>query len=402
MQLLLRKQYLTIAACALMLWGCAANDTADEPSPLVTFAPEASFSTVWETGTGVGSKKLELHLEPYFGIEQIYIADIKGRVTAVKKSNGAVLWSVETEYPVSGGLGGTAGYLFFGTRDGRLVALRREDGSVAWVTELTSESLVVPAAEAGIVVTRTVDGNILAFNQLTGEKLWSYSQSVPSLSLRGNSDPVIYRGGVLAGSDNGRLTALALNNGRLLQETPIAIPSGSSELSRLVDVDSKIIIDKGFIYAAAFQGRVVCLSLEAAQAVWARDMSIYRDMTLDGENLYLSDEDGHVWALNAMTGATVWVQDKLHARPITGPVVYRDAVLVADFEGYVHAMHVTDGRFIARTQIGSEDIKVEPVVNDDKVFVLTRKGTLAALTLNRLELVKTNPNPNADANADEE
>lgn len=369
--------------CALLLAACGGTDTADPPSPLPDFTAEAAFETLWKVDTGAGAGDFELHLKPYVTADTVYTADVKGRVSAIDTGNGREKWRNETGLVITGGVGGGGGLLFVGTRDGELVALWQNDGRVAWTSRLSSEALTVPASDLGVVVVRTVDGNLQAFSAATGERLWSYIHPVPTLSLRGNSDPVIFAGGVLAGADNGRLAFLALSNGALLREIPVAVPSGSSELARLIDVDAKPIVEKGIVYTAAFQGRVVALSLENVQPLWARDLSIYQDMALDGENLYAADEMGHVWAVDRMTGATVWVQDKLHARPVSGTAVYRNAVLVGDFEGYLHALDIADGRFVARTRISGEGINVAPVVDKDVVYVYSRDGELAALTLQR-------------------
>jgi outer membrane protein assembly factor BamB len=63
--------------------------------------------------------------------------------------------------------------------------------------------------------------------------------------------------------------------------------------------------------------------------------------------------------------------------------------MVGDHEGYVHAMDIADGRFIARTRVTSKDIKVEPFVNDGRIYILTRKGVLAALSIERLPDAKS-------------
>ncbi|HEX7027773.1 MAG TPA: outer membrane protein assembly factor BamB, partial [Gammaproteobacteria bacterium] len=332
---MLKTGFLT-AACALLLVACSAADTADPPSPLTDFTPEAAFKTLWSVDTGDGYGEFGLQLKPFNATDTIYVADAKGRISAIDKGNGRKKWQIKTDYAVYGGIGGGGGLLFIGTRDGELVALWQSDGRVAWTSPLSSEALSVPAAELGVVVVRTVDGNLQAFSAATGERLWSYIHPVPSLSLRGNSDPVIYAGGVLAGADNGRLAILGLSNGALLREIPVGIPSGSSDLARLIDVDARAIIDNGIVYSAAYQGRVAALSLENVQPLWARELSVYQDMSLDEENLYVADEMGHIWAFDRLTGSTVWVQDKLHARPVSGTSVYDDFVMVGDFEGYLH------------------------------------------------------------------
>jgi outer membrane protein assembly factor BamB len=58
------------------------------------------------------------------------------------------------------------------------------------------------------------------------------------------------------------------------------------------------------------------------------------------------------------------------------------AVIVGDFEGYLHAMDTADGRFVARYRAGDGGINVSPLVVDDVAYVLNRDGQLTALKLN--------------------
>src|SRR5699024_371293 len=112
---------------------------------------------------------------------------------------------------------------------GRVIALDRDSGRQRWKTTVSSDVLSAPTGAAGIVVVRTEDGRLFALSAQDGERVWSYDSSVPRLSLRGNSSPLIVGGDtVLLAQDNGKLASLALRDGRLDWETTVAAPSGRS------------------------------------------------------------------------------------------------------------------------------------------------------------------------------
>lgn len=374
------KRWPALLIFSIGLMGCAGSDTTEPPSPLVDFEPEAGFVKLWSTDTGTGVDKYLLKLKPYLNGDTLYVVDHDGRLSAINRNNGKRLWQVETRLAVSAGVGGGNGMLVLGSSNGEIVAYDQRDGREAWRAKLSSLMLSVPAVDMGAVVARTVDGSLEAFAATTGSKLWSYKYNVPALSLHGTSSPVLIPGAVLSGMDNGRLSALALRDGRLLWETPVAIPGGRSELSRMVDVDMPVLVDRGVLYVGSYQGRVVALGLEGGQIIWAANNSVYNEMVLDQDHLYVADENGHVWALERLVGATVWMQDKLHARPLSGTALLGRAVIVGDFEGYLHAMDTTDGRFVARYRAG-DGVNVPPLVVDDVAYVLSRDGLLTALKL---------------------
>ncbi len=383
---MLKLKTLFYVFMALLLSACGGTDNTEPPSPLRTFDAEANFKQLWSIEVGSDAEDYQGQLKPYIGSNTIYIADHSGRITALDKSEGKVLWQIKTGLNLLGGIGGGAGMLFVATREGELFAFWQKDGGQAWKSPLNSEMLAPPAVDSGVVVVRTTDGNLQALSLTNGEKLWSYRYKVPSLSLRGTASPVVFAGGVLSGTDNGRLAAVAASDGRLLWETSISVPSGRSELSRMVDIDIPVIVNKGIIYVATYQGRILAINMKGGQTIWARDISTFREMSIDDDNIYLADENSHVWAFNRLVGQTVWRQDKLHARPSSGTAVYRDAILVADFEGYLHAMDDADGRFIARTQVSKAGIEVVPQVDEDIIYTLSRDGRLTALTLQRLDI----------------
>lgn len=381
----MRNGLLALAACfALLLGGCGAKDTTEPPAELTEFEPEAAFRVPWSRDTGKGAGQFLLELRPWVGSDAVYTADHRGRLVAVDKETGKVIWKVDTGHPISGGVGGGAGtgMVFVGTSDGRLAAYWQRNGEQVWESRLSSEMLAVPVADSGVVVARTGDGNLEAFSVTTGEKRWSYKYSVPSLSLRGTATPVIFSGGVITGTDSGHLTGIDLTSGRLLFETPVAMPSGHSELSRMIDVDAPVAVDRAVIYAGAYQGQVVAFDMQRGRVGWSREKSVFQPMALDGNNLYLVDDRSHVWALDKLTGATVWVQEKLQARPVSGVAVLDDAVILGDFEGYLHALDTSDGRFIARKRFDG-GIAATPVVEDGRAYIFTREGELSVVELQR-------------------
>lgn len=375
-----------VVLCLFYLGGCAVGDTTEPPSPLVEFEAEADFKVLWQQSTGDGTGDKRLALQPWVTRDAIYTIDHEGLLLALNKENGKPLWRVKTGHEISAGVGGGAGMLFIGTRNGELLAYWESSGELAWQAQLSSEMLALPAADQNVVIAKTVDGNLQAFALSNGEKIWSYTYNVPSLSLHGTAAPVIFHDGVIVGSDSGRLAIISTVDGSLFQEIPIAVPVGASELERLIDVDIPALIDpQGYIYAGAYQGRVVAVSLDKMRPVWSRKKSVYQPMAQSDRNLYVVDEKSHVWSMSKEAGgSTIWVQDKLHARPVSGVGYLSDAILVGDFEGYLHALDSADGRFIARKRFG-DGIQVAPVINGNTAYLLSDDGKLTALQLNRFE-----------------
>jgi len=364
----------------LLLVSCASTDELEvSPADLVRIKPRINIVKVWSNNSLGSAEDINLALTPVHVNGIIYSADAKGRVQALDASNGRRLWKIESGENITGGLGHGQNTLLAGTRNGRVFALNQSDGALVWSTVLSSEVLVAPASSDGVVVVRTSDGRIYGLDENNGNRLWVYESSVPPLTLRGNGAPLIDHGQIFVGFSNGKLTAITLNEGKWLWDVAVAVSEGRSELQRIVDVDADPVIKDGIVYAVAYQGRLVAVSAATGRIIWTRDMSSNTDISIGDDMIYVSSDNSDVWAVDRRTGAVMWKQDKLHARSVTGPVIYKDYIIAGDFEGYLHWMSQADGSFVGRYRVDDVAIMVTPDVVNDIIYVKDQAGRIVAL-----------------------
>ena len=301
-------------------------------------------------------------------------------MAALDLQSGRVVWKKDTKLPVTGGPGADANLVMLGTSQGEVVSLAIETGEELWRARVSSEILSSPREADDVVIVRTIDGKIFALNATSGERLWIYDRTVPALTLRGTSTPVIANDLVIAGFDGGRVTALELKTGKLIWEQRVAVSRGRSELERMVDIDSEPLIVDDVIYVTTFQANVSAISLESGQILWQRDISSHSELAADQQYLYVTDENSHVWALDRFSGASIWKQDKLQARRATGPAIIGNKVVVGDVEGYLHWIDKESGQFTARNRLSDEPILTQAITQDDVLFAYASDGRLAAFT----------------------
>ena len=351
------------------------------PTPLTEIKASIEVEQVWQRNIGSGSPKSRIKLHPAFAGDLVFAADPEGRISAYKAANGEQIWQMDSNLAITGGPGAGEGLVIVGTENGMVLALATLDGKEVWRKQVSSEILSVPVAAQGIALIRTGDGKLYGLSIKDGSRLWVYDRTVPALSLRGNSTPVIYQDIVVAGFDSGRLVAVELRNGQLIWESRVAVPSGRSELERLVDIDADPIVRDSIIYVVTYQGRVAAVDIRNGELIWRRDMSSHTGLGASAENIYVTDDDGRIWALNRDNSASVWRQDKLERRRATPPIDYQGYVVVGDLEGFVHFMDRNDGHFVARLQVDNDGIDSVPVLHNEMMFVYGKGGTLSAIKL---------------------
>ena len=372
----------------IALSGCSLfgdDDNSEPPAELESFDKQVRLRSLWSRGTGDGTDEQLVKLVPAVVDERVYAADRNGSVWAYELEKGKNLWRSKTGVAISAGPGVGEGLVLVGSSEADLVALSADSGEERWRTSVSSEVLSVPQVYDDVVIVQTVDGNIAGLDAESGERIWIHDRSAPVLTLRGTSTPLVEEGLVMAGFASGKMTALEVESGRQIWEAAVAISRGRSELQRIVDIDVDPVISDGVLYVTSYQGSLVAISLQDGRQIWNRDMSAYAGIAVDGQQVYVSDADSEVWALDRRSGASLWKQDKLRRRSLTGPTVIDGHVAVGDFAGYVHLLSRTDGSIAGRVRVDKDGIQAPPAaLLGNRLLVLGAGGKLALYQLEPL------------------
>jgi outer membrane protein assembly factor BamB len=374
----------------LLLAGCSAfssKDNADPPAELVDLHASLNIKTLWSKSLQ-GSEGAFLRIAPAIINDRLYIAEPSGRVYALDPETGKEIWSVDLDVPISGGPGVSDTLLAVGTQEAELIVLNAEDGSERWRRPVSSEVLSVPGIGRARVICRTIDGRVESLSGDDGALRWAYNRDVPVLTLRGDSSPLVDDALVMVGFANGKLVALSMDSGLVAWEATVATPKGRTELERVVDIDAELKLVEGTVYAAAYHGEVAAVSESSGIVLWQRELSSHAGLDADWRQVYVSDADDHIWSLDATNGATLWQQKALHARQLSAPAIVGSYLVVGDYEGYLHWLSQYDGEMLARSRVGSDPIRVKPLVYNDTVYVFGDGGKLTALKAEPIEAEK--------------
>ncbi len=375
---MMRKLALGLTFLALALGACSDKDV-DPPAALVTFSPKLAVSRVWSLGVGDKDRGLRLALAPTSVDGRIYAAGHTGWVYALDGKSGKVLWKTPTKLPLAGGPGVGSGLVVIGATDGQVVALDVTTGAKRWQVRTSGEVLAAPAVSVSSALVRTVDGRIRALSLIDGKEQWLDEQQVPKLTLRGTAPPVVAGDAVICGFDDGRVVAYALSNGDRLWEAAVSTSHGKTEIERLVDIDGAVHVSGRDLFVVGFQGKLSMLALDSGQVWWSRDLSSYRGLALGDETIYVATADGHVDALRRRDGTVIWSNDKLLRRGLTAPAIDGDAIVVADYQGYLHWLDRSTGVLLARERVKKGRVTNAPIVADGMVYVQGDNGQLTAL-----------------------
>ena len=381
------RHVLVAWAAMLALCGCqTVGDTYDrwfgssptvKPNELEPFKPRIDAYVIWQMSIGTAGK---FDFVPVVSGRDIYAANAAGDLYKIDIATGKVDWRVNTEAKLSAGPGTDGRTIVVGGSRGEVIAVDAS-GKPVWKALITGEVLSPPAVSEGIVAARSGDGRIFGLSEQDGKRRWLYQRALPPLTVRAPSGLTVIPGGIYSGFAGGKLVAVFMKNGSLAWEATVSVPRGSTELERMADIVGAPLVEGRTVCAAAYQGRTGCFDAQKGAQLWLRDLSSLAPLSADARHLYATDDKGAVHALDKATGASIWKQEKLFGRTVTGPAPVGDYVAVGDYQGYVHFLSRTDGSFAARIATDGSAILQAPVRADDSVLVQTRNGGLFRIGL---------------------
>lgn len=167
-------KHAALLALALAVVGCSSNSKKElPPAELTDFKEEVVLSKQWSRSVGDGQGDLYNLLEPAVDGSTIYAASAEGRVMAIQRETGDVLWKKDLERPVSGGVGVGYGLVLVGTLRGDVIALDEATGKKKWTKRVNSEVLSAPATNGDVVVVQTQDDKLIGLDAASGDSAGS-------------------------------------------------------------------------------------------------------------------------------------------------------------------------------------------------------------------------------------
>ena len=376
----LLKRYVVPAACALTVLAMAAcSSNKDErrvPVPLTEFKPVLNVQQVWKASVGKAGRYL---FSPVAVGDAVYAAGANGSVVKIDAQTGKEAWSTKLKGDLSAGVGSDGTLTAVGGLKGQVYVLD-EHGKLFWQATAPGEIISPPLVGNGLVIVRTIDGQIVAYDAQTGAQKWNYRNRAVPLNLRVSAG-MTFAGdqAVLAGFPGGAFAAINLQNGDAFWETPVSYPKGVTEVERINDVSGPPTLVGATTCAVTFQGQLGCFDANSGRALWQTPFSSVSGIAQDDSAVIGADDWSVVHAYSVTTGQPLWTNDKLKNRNLSVPMVLGHAVVLGDYQGYVHFLSIDDGTFVSRVKTDGSPIVAAPVLAGNTLIVQTQKGGLYGL-----------------------
>ncbi len=224
-----------------------------------------------------------------------------------------VAWKYTTNGPIRSGILAENDRIYFGNSAGQFLCLDA-NGKKIWERAMKGAIVAAPAASSSIVVVVSRDRAVYALDKQDGSILWSFDMATPQRRPIGGwkyfgASPVIWEDHVYVGSGDGALYALSLVEGTLTwkYETEQSIRAAP-------------VLDGTQIYLPSNDGHIHVLDMEG-QLLWQFETDatkldngnlglikrgIYNQPTLADNLLVFGSRDGNTYAVDVKTQQEKW------------------------------------------------------------------------------------------------
>ena len=255
---------------------------------------DSSLRLLWKVNI-----KSEIRARAVASGNRVFVRSVDGRLTALDKSNGAVLWSANSRVPALSLTGSSHPMVYddlviSGFDDGKLVAFEVDTGAMVWEAVVTR-----PTGRSEIERLVDLDGQFVI------------------------RDGVIY-----VSSYQGDLAAVAAESGQVIW---------SRKFSSFKAMD----IDENSLYLTDDRSHIWSVDRRTGSALWKQDVLNARKVTgpkLLADKLVVADLEGYVHWFEKQDGNLVSRVDTTTIRYLSQPVTLGSTLFVQDSLGQLTAL----------------------------------------------------------------
>jgi outer membrane protein assembly factor BamB len=294
--------------------------------------------------------------------------------------SGTINWKIFLDRQLSSGIASGFGKLIVSDINGFVIAIDYDTQEILWEKNVGGEVLSNAKVSASLIIIKNSVGELIALNSNSGKQEWIYRSQLPSLTIRGTGEPIIDEGIIYSSFDNGRLGAFQLETGLFIWDAPISFVEGTSELENLIDADSAPVLAKQLLFATNYQGNLTAFDISQRRPVWNNKSSSFHSPVVGNNMIMVIQEDGSILSFSLNNLDLSWTSKDYLRRQISNGVMYKNLMLVGDFEGYIHSINPLSGSTTGRKKVSRKPI-ISIVTFRDLAYAIDQESNIFAIKL---------------------
>ena len=404
----LRTRIAAALAVATAGLGCETLQSGANPAlPLWVHRPNGAMNvilrrkiTVSERATGEDYEHGRAEIDPRH--RRVFVGSSDGALYALRADDAFSLWRFATLGPVQTEplYDPIEDVVYFGSNDGALYKVAAFDGKLHWRFATNAEVSRRPVLKNDLLYVVNANDTIVALEAATGKLRWTqHRRPAFGMEIAGYAGPLVTDERVYVAYSDGRVAAYDPIDGS--ERWPLVDLSAEAEHSqgdvpRYLDVDTTPVADTiaagRVVYVASYAGGVFALDAINGGRVWVNDRATGvtqlvlwqqpahtpRDgvgpPTLSRKLLLAASGTTGLWALAVDDGREVW-RRALPDGGVSAPVPVAGALMVTTTRYGIFLFSPVDGGVIDGLDL-SNGVTMIPAVYGRRAFVMSNTGTL--------------------------
>lgn len=299
----------------------------------------------------------------------VFIGSYDTNIWALNLEDGKQLWKRATEGGIATSpiVDAEQKQILFGSEDQSFYALDYREGRLNWTFQTNGKIRGTARLAQGRVFFGSDDGRLYALIAANGNQLWTYDTGGPV-----RSTPYVTNDRIIFGSDSGEIIGLELNG---TKKWSIKVRAGQSVTSSpAVDIE-------GICYIGASDGHVYAIDAENGYSVWKcrTNGPIYSSPAVDDTNVYVGSADGKLYCINVHTGKERW-SFSVDKPIVSSPVVHEGVVYFGGTDNFLYAINAKNGKEIWKFEMKGP-VTGKVCLTKDFIIIGSLDHTLYALPL---------------------
>ena len=338
---------------------------------------------------------------------RVFVGSSDGGLYARRSDDGNAIWRFQTLGPVQSAplYDPAEDVIYFGSNDGALYKVAARDGALRWRFMTNAEIARKPTLQNGIVYVVNANDTIVAIEAKTGKTRWTQHRTPAfGMEIAGYAGALVTPERVYVAFSDGHVAAYDPEDGAErwpLVDLSAEVEQIQGDLPRYFDVDTTPVYDKTgagrVVYVASYAGGIFALDAQTGARVWLNDRAKGVNELVLWEQPAHPPRDGigpmepsrklllatsgttGLWAIATDDGRDVW-RRPLPEGGASAPVAIAGALLVSTTRYGLFLLSPLDGGVIDGLDI-SNGLSMTPAVFGRRAFVMSNGGVLLGIAV---------------------
>jgi outer membrane protein assembly factor BamB len=336
---------------------------------------------------------------------RLFVGSSDRGLYALRADDGSPIWRFETMGPVQSEpfYDGGEDAVYFGSNDGAMYKVKAADGELLYRFNTNAEVACRPVLQNGVIYVVNANDTIVAIEARTGKIRWSQHRTPAfGMEIAGYACPLVTADRVYVAFSDGHVAAYDPLDGT--ERWPIVdlsaeVEQAQGDVPRYLDVDTTPVLDTistgRVIYVASYAGGVFALDAQTGARVWVNDRAtgvtqlvLWQEPphrprdgigpAIPGRKLLLASAGTTgLWALGTEDGREVW-RRPLPNGGVSAPVPIAGAIMISTTRYGLFLFSPLDGGVIDGLDL-SNGLTMAPAVIGRRAYVMSNTGVLLGI-----------------------